>query len=158
MQRDFKIGMFVGLVLVIGAAIWLATRPSLSPRARILRAHDNTSAQESALWPDSPVIAGRPAPVFADGQPGNLPTPSREFTAEGVGNKQSEAPDFTVYEQKEKIRTQRFHIVRDGENLSAISLRYYGSANKWAKILAANRSVVKDPDKITPGTKLIIPD
>jgi len=137
MQRDFKIGMVVGLVLAIAAAIWLATRPSLSPRARILRAHSNTSPGEPQ---------------------GNAGTPSSPVTAEGIDNNRSEAPDFTVYEQTEKIRTQRFHIVRDGENLSAISKKYYGSANKWPKILEANRSVVRDPDKITPGTKLIIPD
>ena len=128
MQRDFKIGMVVGLVVAIAAAIWFATRPSLSPRARILRAHSNTSPGEPQ---------------------GNLGMP-----ASAIDN---QSPIIN-YEQAEKIKTQRFHIVRDGENLSAISLKYYGSANKWPKILDANRSVVKDPDKITPGTKLIIPD
>jgi nucleoid-associated protein YgaU len=137
MQRDFKIGMFVGLGLVIVAAIWLATRPGLSPRARILRAHSNTPPGELQ---------------------GNAGTPSSPVTTEDIDDNQSEAPDFTVYEQTEKIETQRFHIVGDGENLSTISLKYYGSATKWQKIRDANRSVVKDPDKIRPGTKLIIPD
>ena len=137
MQRDFKIGMFVGLALAIAAAIWFATRPGLSPRARILRAHSNAPPGEPQ---------------------GNAGTPSSPFITEGIDNNQSEAPDFTVQEQTEKIKAQRFHIVSDGENLSAISLKYYGSANKWPKIRDANRSVVKDPDKIKPGTKLIIPD
>jgi len=137
MQRDFKIGMVVGLVVAIAAAIWFATRPSLSPRARILRARSNTSPGEPQ---------------------GNLGTASSPVTAEGIDNNQSPIVNNQLYEQAEKIETQRFHIVCDGENLSAISLKYYGSANKWPKILDANRSVVKDPDKITPGTKLIIPD
>lgn len=51
----------------------------------------------------------------------------------------------------------RFHIVRQSETLSDISYRYYGSANKWQKILDANRSVVKNANKLTPGLKLTIP-
>jgi len=137
MQRDFKIGMFVGLVLAIGGAIWLSTRPSLSLRARILRAHSNTSQGEPR---------------------GNASTPASAIVAKNTDDNQSPIINNELYEQAEKIKTQRFHIVRDGENLSAISQKYYGSANKWPKILDANRSVVKDPDKITPGTKLIIPD
>ena len=137
MQKDFKIGMVVGLVVVIAAAIWLATRPSLSPRARILRAHSSTSAGEAQ---------------------GNPSTPAGAIVPKNANDNQLEVSDLTVYEQSQKIKTQRFHIVGDGENLSAISQKYYGSAGKWPKILAANRSVVKDPDKIKPGTKLIIPD
>lgn len=136
--------MVVGLALAIAAAIWLATRPGLSPRARILRAHSKESPGEPDGNPSTP----------ASGIVANNANDSQS----PITNNKSEVSDFTVYEQKEKIRTQRFHIVRDGENLSAISKKYYGSANKWPKILDANRSVVKDPDKITPGTKLIIPD
>lgn len=155
MPKDFKIGMLVGLALTIVAAIGLATRPSLSTRARTLRAHNNASAQQPPLRQDVPVIAKSPAPALGAGRRNNITTPSRGFTTENTNDNQS---PIINYEQTEKIRTQRFHIVRDGENLSVISQKYYGSANKWPRIVDANRSVVKDPDRITPGTKLIIPD
>jgi nucleoid-associated protein YgaU len=58
----------------------------------------------------------------------------------------------------EPIKTTRFHIVRRNETLSAISQQYYGSPDKWRKIVTANQKVIKDPNKIAPGTKLIIPD
>ena len=61
-------------------------------------------------------------------------------------------------EQPEKIRPQRFHIVRQGETLSEISYDYYGSAGKWRKIFEANRGTVKSADVVKAGTKLIIPD
>jgi len=48
--------------------------------------------------------------------------------------------------------------VLKNETLSAISQRHYGTPNQWRKIVEANRDTIKNPNKITPGTKLIIPD
>ena len=67
-------------------------------------------------------------------------------------------PDTTRYEQPEKIATTRFHIVQRGETLSSISQQYYGSAHRWQKIVEANKDVIPDANKISAGTKLIIPD
>ena len=67
-------------------------------------------------------------------------------------------PDLMMYEESEKIKTQKFHIVRKGETLSEISRKYYGSANNWKKIFDANRNVLEDANKLTPGIKLIIPE
>jgi len=66
--------------------------------------------------------------------------------------------DLTIYETSEPIKTTRFHIVRRNETLSAIAQQYYGSASNWRKILTANQKVIKDANRISPGTKLIIPD
>jgi nucleoid-associated protein YgaU len=66
--------------------------------------------------------------------------------------------DLTVYERSEKIETTRFHIVRKDETLSAISQQYYGTPNKWRKILEANRDTIKDANRISPGAKIIIPE
>ena len=83
-----------------------------------------------------------------------------------VSNPQAASPaspaaavgDLTIYEKAEKIKTTRFHIVRKEETLSAIAQQYYGTPAKWQKILDANKNVIKDPNKLQPGTKLIIPD
>jgi LysM repeat protein len=50
----------------------------------------------------------------------------------------------------------RYHTVREGETLSSISKKYYGSENKWQKILDYNREI-KAADGIRVGQKLIIP-
>ena len=47
MQKDLKIGLALGLVLVVSALLWLATRPSLSPIARMSRIPDATPEQQS---------------------------------------------------------------------------------------------------------------
>ncbi len=89
---------------------------------------------------------------IADNQPPTIsPEPESPDSPEGF-------PKTAQYEQTEKIKTQKFHIVREGETLSKISNKYYGSAGKWQKILDANRDTIKDPNKLIPGTKLIIPD
>ena len=127
MQKDWKIGLVLGLILVIVTGLWLSTGSSLSPEARM---------QES-------------------GQRRTEHVDNNQFS---VADKQAKLPDLTVYEQVEKIRTEKFHIVRKGETLSEISRKYYGSANKWQKILDANRNVISNANKLRPGTKLIIPE
>jgi nucleoid-associated protein YgaU len=149
MQKDLKIGLVLGLVLVASALLWLATRPSLSPIARMSRTPNAVPAQESFVLPNdlSANEANR-----ADNQPPTIsPEPKSPDSPEGASR-------TAQYEQAEKIKPQKFHIVREGETLSKISNKYYGSAGKWQKILDANRDTIKDPNKLIPGTKLIIPD
>lgn len=49
------------------------------------------------------------------------------------------------------------HVVQKGDTLSKIAEQYYGDASLYPKIFAANRDVLKDPDRIRPGQKLRIP-
>ena len=162
MQRDLKIGLVLGLVLVSATVLWLATRPSLSPRARIQRLHAASARQEPAYQPIVPVIAKSQTQDFSAGQHDDLNTSSERVSIDDITadseNEQNNVPDSTIYEQTEKIKTQKFHIVRKGQTLSGISYEYYGSAGKWPKIFEANRKTIKDANILTPGTKLMIPD
>ena len=137
MQKDLKIGMLLGLVLVMAVMLWLSIGPGLSPKARIQHLRNVATVQENS------------------GSPNNHPTNSSATIQ----------PDSTIYsaghptvEQAEKIKTQKFHIIRQGETLSEISYKYYGSANKWRMILTANRNEIEDVSKLKPGTKIIIPE
>ena len=49
------------------------------------------------------------------------------------------------------------HTVRTGDNLWKISHRYYGSGKNWKKIYEANKSQIKKPEFLEPGTVLKIP-
>lgn len=60
--------------------------------------------------------------------------------------------------QSQTASSQRLHMVREGETLSDISRKYYGSAGKWRKVFEANRGTIKDANAVRSGTKLIIPD
>ena len=51
----------------------------------------------------------------------------------------------------------RFHVVQKGDTLSKIAQQFYGDASKYQAIFAANKPMLKDPDKIYPGQSLRIP-
>ncbi len=50
------------------------------------------------------------------------------------------------------------YVVRDNDNLGAISLRFYGTTTKWTVIRDANSGVInREGTNIKPGMKIIIP-
>ena len=171
MQKDLKIGLLLGLVLVISAMLWLATRPSLSPIARMsgppetknhFRSSSHTpnsaSGRESFVPPNEPAINEsntEGASHITDFPPPNL---EQARPARSQGDDRDTLQNSAQYEQAEKIKTEKFHIVLKGQTLSSISQKYYGTAGKWKKIYDYNRNVIKDPNKLIPGTKLIIHD
>jgi nucleoid-associated protein YgaU len=62
-------------------------------------------------------------------------------------------------EAEQKIKA--VHTVAEGETLSGIALKYYGSAvkEKWMVIYEANKDVIGDnPNLITTGQVLKIPE
>ena len=132
MPKDFKIGMLVGLALVIGATIWLSTHPSLSARARMPNPENNEDEQDTTEYPN-----------FLANSPDNHPV---------ISEAESERKEVKA------VEGPRYHTVRNGETLSGISFLYYGSETKWQKILDANRNIIKDVKNLKPGTELIIPE
>jgi nucleoid-associated protein YgaU len=188
--KDFRMGLMVGVVLVLAALLWVATRPSLTPqirtapvaqlsqtdagkplpgeeggpragsgrpeRARPSTAPVDTLGTPRPLEPKAEI----PNPAAASGAPQHKPTPPRaEPMPESVsGANPTALPDLTIYERTEKIKTTKFHIVQRGETLSGIARLYYGAPDQWRKIVTANSKAIKDPNRVAPGTKLIIPE
>lgn len=142
MQKDLKIGMVLGLVLAAVAVIWLATRPRLSTKARMQK-RLSAAARET---PPSPELENVEA---------------RRQTAEQLiplaVTKSTEDKQRTTNNKQNEQQNTISHLVQRGESLSGISYKYYGSANKWRQIYNANRNVIKNANKLKPGTKLIIP-
>jgi nucleoid-associated protein YgaU len=52
---------------------------------------------------------------------------------------------------------EQTYTVKAGDSLSKISKAVYGDANAYMKIFEANRDVLSDPNKISPGQNLRIP-
>jgi nucleoid-associated protein YgaU len=53
---------------------------------------------------------------------------------------------------------QRTYVVRSGDTLSTIALRYYGNGNLWPLVYEANRRTIGgNPDVIRPQQQLTIP-
>lgn len=51
----------------------------------------------------------------------------------------------------------RVHTVAEGDSLSRISMRYYGTANRWQEIYHANRDVLQNSSTLRIGMQLRIP-
>jgi nucleoid-associated protein YgaU len=139
MQKDFKIGLGVGLVLATSAVLWLSTLPKLSTEARV--------PQSAAFSHSSSVSRGSETED----------PPSLKLKLRRAGEEQTTGHEVPTTLKNEPAPT-RFHIVQKGDTLSGISAKYYGSPNQWPKIVAANRSTISDPDKLAPGTRLVIPE
>ena len=53
--------------------------------------------------------------------------------------------------------TGQTYTVKSGDTLSKISKELYGDSNEYMRIFYANRTTLKDPDKIQVGQELTIP-
>jgi nucleoid-associated protein YgaU len=154
MQKDFKIGMALGLVLVTIVVVGLSTRPGLSIKARVPSPY--SAVHRKMGIPLQSHSAGPRKETAIDGNPTKQAKSLIVIDKPPPADEQK-LPEFSANEQSKEIKTERFHIVRSGETLSDISYKYYGSADKWQKILDADRFPIKNPNRLRPGTKLIIP-
>ena len=80
--------------------------------------------------------------------------PAREETVK--------APKAPAKSEKPRVKSAQAklpceHTVRTGDNLWNISRRYYGSGKNWKKIYEANKSQIRKPEFLEPGTVLKIP-
>lgn len=122
--------MLAGLAVTAAAALWLATRPDLGIKERWLRSQKAAGQANSSVAADAP--AAQPEITAPTPAPNEPPQPN--------------------------LPAQRIHTVAEGETLSSISQKYYGSARQYRKIFEANRGTIKNVDRIPVGAKLIIPD
>jgi nucleoid-associated protein YgaU len=153
MRKEFKIGMFLGLALVIIGIIYLSTRKPASIESRILEQTQPTAGMNLPAMDVNTLSladANRPAAVAA-ALDANAPSPGSQPVADTTA-------DLTKFEQSQPVKTQRFYIVHKGDMLSTISQKYYGTVKKVDKIYEANRDVIKDKNRLKPGMKLVIPD
>lgn len=161
MRRDLKIGMLIGVGVVICATVALSMWPGVSVEERIRR---------NMIEGGSPSGSQPPKPI--DARPGNLVIPERkpgetnepivrpfagETKPKPVETGQKSGPGATTETAKPKP-AETIHVVAQDETLSRISQRYYGTSGQWQKILQANSAILKDPTKIKPGMKLVIPN
>jgi nucleoid-associated protein YgaU len=160
MQKDFKIGLAIGVTLAVGAILWLATLPNLSARARALEAASNIKPS-----PKTPAgISSTPSSDLSsevitkeENQASLAPSKPVVSKVEPIEGSSETPTQNTEYRTQNAEQSTRIHVVQKGETLSSISAKYYGSARQWRKIVLANRDNLPDPNRLTPGTKLIIP-
>lgn len=58
---------------------------------------------------------------------------------------------------QKKEKEKKVYVVEKGDTLQKISKKMYGTTKRWKVIFEANKNVLKSPDMIKPGQKLVIP-
>lgn len=82
----------------------------------------------------------------------SVPTP--------VETKEVPAPKATSTKQAQKSATATkttIYVVKKGDTLSKISLKFYGSSHKWQRIVDANKTALGANNTLKVGMKLNIP-
>ena len=174
MRSDLKIGMLIGVALAMGATLFVSTRPGSSIEGRLkkvsVRNHTNVNNQlipnnnQSVPDKDTDIFnqSGRDKDAVADenrieydeqlllqmlGQADQAIQQGRQDNTRGNGIGGNAADGAC-----------RIHIVLKGETLTYISHLYYGSSAYWQRIFRANSQTITDPDRLTPGTRLVLPE
>lgn len=72
---------------------------------------------------------------------------------------------FTDFQSKPRLPTGYFlnngapaYRIGERETLSEISSKHLGRASRWVQIYRMNQNVLKDPNKLKPGTVIALPD
>lgn len=52
---------------------------------------------------------------------------------------------------------ERIYVIAKGDNLDRISRRFYGTSQNWKKIANANSTILRNPNVIQPGMRIVIP-
>lgn len=106
-------------------------------------------------------------PMFPEEQvPDPEPQPGEEWVAGASAPPVDTAVEKTPAPEPEPEESyappepepERFYVVKKGDTLQKISMKYYNTTKKWRRIYEANREVLKKgPNAVQIGMKLRIP-
>ena len=119
------------------------TQP-VQPEAQLsdISAHTDTVAE--AVQPQ-PVVKREPTaePVKAESKPAQQ---------QPVASAYSDSASYKITGTKTK------YTIKEGETLTKVSLRFYGTKAMWPYIVKHNPKVIKNPDNVPYGTTIEIPE
>ena len=129
MPNDAKLGLVAGVGLVIAIAV-------------VFYRKDVTSVPQAAE-----AAPAAEYPTSAEPESGHLP----------VANTASNLDQYRPTAQA-SLQSARRHVVAEGETLPSLAKHYYGDGDKSVRIYQANMDRVPRPERLTPGTVLVIPE
>lgn len=118
--------------------------------------------QQDSIQEDSLDTLQIPQPTTAEENPASrqqvekkvVPEEPQKVVKKTTVKSQPVNPDSVNYEI---VGTETTYTVKEGETLTRISLRFYGTKALWPYIVKHNADVLKNPNNVTSGTTLKIP-
>ncbi|AEW76232.1 peptidoglycan-binding protein LysM [Aggregatibacter actinomycetemcomitans] len=79
------------------------------------------------------------------------------MTGNIVGISEVNIDEVTVQNGEKIAGEDEFYVIQKGDTLWKIAEKHYRNGSKYTAIVAANKEVIKDADKIFPGQKIRLP-
>jgi len=144
MNKDVKMGMLIGLGLVVVVVVAISIWPggTVGQRHRQAEGNGTVVSPPTVTRPITPPQASNPVqtPLLVQQQ--------MQRAAEHV---------IGQFEQARIDSGPLIHVVAEGETLTHIAQQHYGDVKKWQLIAEANKKVLPDVNLIRPGMRLVIP-
>ncbi len=129
MPNDAKLGLVVGVGLVIAVAVLFFRKDSPVPDPAAANVKPAPAVQPTTQpAPAAPAARNRPVVAHSGIRTASTPAPGEA----------------------------RCHTVQEGETLFKLAQHYYGDPGMSKYLLRANR--LSSPDSLEPGTVIVIPD
>jgi nucleoid-associated protein YgaU len=108
--------------------------------------------------PTPPVADVTPAPSAPAASDNAQPAPAAQPVIPVIGDEPAAAPTApqAADQNAGSVQSQTYTVQKD-DTLQKISKKIFGSYGKWYKIYEANKSKIKNPNILKPGTVLTIP-
>ncbi|WP_373840886.1 HU family DNA-binding protein [Bacteroides heparinolyticus] len=171
----YFIGIVVLVILLCGAAVVfiyqpdlldkLVTKPLVEEKKKPQT--DDSANKNNAALPDSITLRDSTEEIsrtdtieIAVAASTANPVAKEEIISESVSVKEKPKasvpfePDSVGYQI---VGTETVYTVKEGETLTKIALRFYGTKALWPYIVKHNSDVIKNPDNVPYGTIIKIP-
>lgn len=120
--------------------------------AQLQKSYDVVLAENRRLEGELRRLQGEMSAAQAGREPGSTIPPAVVSRAE-----KAEAKAAKKAEKKRAEPEGRTYVVQSGDTLSSIAKKTLGSANKWQRILDANRDKIPNAKSLRAGITLTIP-
>lgn len=168
-SMKYFIGIVIFVVLLCGGAVAYLYFPdifeSTSPKQEVKEKSEITVGKESL--PDSLIAKENTLPVPKDTVAESLTvTIGQKEVPEtkpqvSVPKKESKRPAAAPFKPDSVgytiVGTETTYTIKEGETLTRVALRFYGTKALWPYIVKHNPGVIKNPDNVPYGTVIKIP-
>ena len=99
--------------------------------------------KQTPLWEEQPDNA-------------NMESEGMALAPEAIQETESSYVEPAVAQTQEGTTFQSYTVV-SGDSLTKIAKEFYGAAHYWTQIFSKNKEIIKDPDFIRVGQKILVP-
>lgn len=168
-SMKYFIGIVIFVVLLCGGAVAYLYFPdifeSTSPKQEVKEKSEIAAGKESLS--DSLIVRENTSPAPKDTVAESLTANTEQKEASetkpqvSVPKKETKKPAAAPFKPDSVgytiVGTEATYTIKEGETLTRVALRFYGTKALWPYIVKHNPGVIKNPDNVPYGTVIKIP-